>query len=264
MRYLFLLVTICTMASCCASKNDSKKDGMGNDIVKTYAITQLFNDVVVDDNVTLTLNFKDKTLSGYSGCNNFSGSFTQENNTIKIGPLASTKKMCPDISSEDMLFKALANTEKINMNTGKLELANSSGESLLKASAIEEVQNKSQDDKITYEYKAISRGFYLTIYVSNIDDMLLVTTHPDMKPSRQTYSQEEWNKLAAEMNKLDLKNLQNIEAPSKAHQYDGAANANLKITLNENIHQTVVFDHGNPPEEIKELVNTLISFSERD
>lgn len=263
MRYILLLFTICSIASCCANKNNSKNSEIVKDYPKTFTINELYNNTLLEENVTITLNYSDNTVSGYSGCNKYSGSFTEENGIIKIGPLASTKKMCLNISSETSLFKALANTEKINIDSGNLELLSSSGETVLKASANEKIESKNQDN-ITFEYSARSRGYYLTVYVSNIDNMLLVTKHQDMKPARQTYSQEDWGKLISEMNTLELKSLETMEAPSKAHQYDGAAIASLKITVNENSYQTMSFDHGNPPEKIKELVNTLISFSERE
>ena len=38
----------------------------------------------------------DNTLSGFGGCNNFMGSYKLEENHIKIGPLAGTRKFCAD------------------------------------------------------------------------------------------------------------------------------------------------------------------------
>ena len=51
----------------------------------------------------------DGKVIGSGGCNNFSGQFTQNDNSIEIGPLAATKKMCPpDIMEiENRLFMLL-------------------------------------------------------------------------------------------------------------------------------------------------------------
>jgi heat shock protein HslJ len=38
----------------------------------------------------------DGTLSGSSGCNTYSGSYTVEGDTVSIGPLASTRMACAD------------------------------------------------------------------------------------------------------------------------------------------------------------------------
>ncbi len=38
----------------------------------------------------------DNTLSGFGGCNNFMGSYKLEENRIKIGPLAGTRRFCSD------------------------------------------------------------------------------------------------------------------------------------------------------------------------
>ena len=49
--------------------------------------------------VTMTTDFTDADVSGNAGCNNFNGSYTVDGDSIKIGPLASTKKAC---SSEEI------------------------------------------------------------------------------------------------------------------------------------------------------------------
>ena len=45
---------------------------------------------------TLTANFDaEGTISGSAGCNDYFGSYTTDGDTITIGPLASTRKLCP-------------------------------------------------------------------------------------------------------------------------------------------------------------------------
>ena len=47
----------------------------------------------------MTTEFTDSAVSGNAGCNNFNGPYTVDGDTIKIGPLASTKMAC---SSEEL------------------------------------------------------------------------------------------------------------------------------------------------------------------
>lgn len=48
-------------------------------------------------------------IAGNGGCNQFSGTFSTDENTIAIGPLASTRKACAEevMNMEGQLFKAL-------------------------------------------------------------------------------------------------------------------------------------------------------------
>ncbi len=46
--------------------------------------------------VTPTAKFSSGQFSGFAGCNTFSGPFTQEGDTIHIGPLAGTKVACDE------------------------------------------------------------------------------------------------------------------------------------------------------------------------
>lgn len=61
---------------------------------------------------------------GSGGCNNFSGSFTQDGKAIKIGPLASTRKMCPpDIMNvETKLLKILDQARYVEASHLKMSL----------------------------------------------------------------------------------------------------------------------------------------------
>lgn len=53
----------------------------------------------------------DGRIAGFAGCNTFSGSFTMLKETIKIGPLLSTKMFCPAMLVEDNLLRALGQAE---------------------------------------------------------------------------------------------------------------------------------------------------------
>ena len=55
----------------------------------------------------ITVNFlEDGTVAGNAGCNDYFGSFETDGDTIAIGPLGSTRKMCPGegIMEQEALF----------------------------------------------------------------------------------------------------------------------------------------------------------------
>jgi heat shock protein HslJ len=48
------------------------------------------------------IQFRDGHVAGHSGCNRFTGSYKQQGETLKLGPLASTKMACaPDRMKEE-------------------------------------------------------------------------------------------------------------------------------------------------------------------
>lgn len=71
-------------------------------------------------------------VSGFSGCNNFSGKFTLDDHTIKFENIAVTKKMCPNMEIEDIFISHLNMAELIYANQdGDLVLATGEREELI-------------------------------------------------------------------------------------------------------------------------------------
>ncbi|TYC09667.1 META domain-containing protein [Bizionia gelidisalsuginis] len=77
------------------------------------------------DKISFTLNGTDNTITGYSGCNFFKGTYTvTDNGIISFSPLASTRKACPDaIINASHLFKVfnLAHNFTLSGDTLTLE-----------------------------------------------------------------------------------------------------------------------------------------------
>jgi heat shock protein HslJ len=75
---------------------------------------------------TLTANFgEDGTLTGNSGCNDYSGPYKVTGNQIGIGPLSSTKKACSDpagvMDQESQYLAALENAQVFVVDGNALE-----------------------------------------------------------------------------------------------------------------------------------------------
>ena len=69
-------------------------------------------------------------------------------------------------------------------------------------------------------------------------------------------------KLIANMVKdIDLEGIPDLKAPTEARFYDGAPIANLKITRNGEVYESQAFDHGQPPAQLKNLVEKLLSYA---
>lgn len=73
----------------------------------------------------ISLNLQDGQASGFSGCNNFHGSYTIAQQSIKFGPLASTRKACIDPSAtaaEQMFLQHIGKVDGYSLKSGKLLL----------------------------------------------------------------------------------------------------------------------------------------------
>lgn len=121
-----------------------------------------------------------------------------------------------------------------------------------------EMSDRNTQENMKLTYQAVSRGFFLKIWVEG--DSLSFTSDYNLKEVN-TYqiSQEEKEALLTLLNNIDATALPGLESPSKAHQYDGAAIATFEISKDEEIYKTSAFDHGNPSVVIKDLVEKMLS-----
>lgn len=109
-------------------------------------------------------------------------------------------------------------------------------------------------------YVASSRGFYEKIEVSRA----LVVVHNDRKGDRSDsikLNTGKWNEITALVNKIKLKNLPYLKAPSEKRMHDGAHHAQLIIVFEDRIYESSGFDHGNPPNDIRALINYILDLS---
>jgi hypothetical protein len=111
------------------------------------------------------------------------------------------------------------------------------------------------------EYTANSRGLYNNTVVEN--KTVSVTNTRDGKPVSNSLTDSQWNTLIKEFKKVNLEEIPSLKAPTQKRFHDGAAMADLKITYKGKTYESQTFDNGFPPEKIKNLVNTILSFSKK-
>ena len=100
----------------------------------TFHVTALNNGsggvVSVAQGVDLTATFgTDGTVSGFSGCNTFNGPYTLSGDSIKIGPIATTRKACAAdaMTTESQYLAALASSTTVELAPTTLGLRDASG-----------------------------------------------------------------------------------------------------------------------------------------
>jgi heat shock protein HslJ len=83
----------------------------------------------------------DGTLSGNAGCNDFNGSYTVDGETLTVGPLATTRKMCSEpegvMDTEQAFLNDLGNAAKFTIFGGTLTIFDKDGGKLLIAKPAE-------------------------------------------------------------------------------------------------------------------------------
>lgn len=70
----------------------------------------------------------DNQVRGYAGCNQFTGSATVSGDTLSFGPIASTRRMCPDAMQQEGAFlQALENAHRFSISGEDLAVQDASG-----------------------------------------------------------------------------------------------------------------------------------------
>ncbi|PWH83690.1 hypothetical protein DIS18_03805 [Algibacter marinivivus] len=119
---------------------------------------------------------------------------------------------------------------------------------------------QAEQDNLSLEYTASTRGSYLQIIIK--DKTIYYSKERGANSITKSCPDELWEKILKECYRVDLEKLPTFTVPSKNHQLDGALRAYLKIITNGEIHQSQSFDHGNPPKEIASLVKEILSVVE--
>ena len=256
MKILTLILTISTLTSCCNTKDvyamqDNKKSI--NTITEKYVVSNIGTENVSEHHLTLQFNDSTNTVSGFSGCNRFSGSYKITGNSISFGPLASTRMACMDETNkiETNMLEALSKANTFTIENQNIKLLN--GDDVL--------LDAKQDNSYIIEYTALSRGLFNQYIFEN--NKLTIQKDRASSPTSIDCTQEESDAVIEILKSLNLEELKTYEAPTEKRLYDGAAIATLKITHQGKTYQTPEFDHGDPNKEIAPLVNAILKLSEK-
>jgi heat shock protein HslJ len=86
------------------------------------------------EGTSITLTFGNGTLSGFAGCNNYNASFSStraagSTNSISVGPIASTEKLCPEeiMTQEQGYLASLQTASSYTISGATLTLATAEG-----------------------------------------------------------------------------------------------------------------------------------------
>ena len=261
MKFLLSLFSVIVLADSCNSKTNAMDAKLldQNSIHGDYIVTQLGNKSLKTQ--TLKISFsKTNEVTGFGGCNSFFGTYTLEKGKISFGNIASSKKYCgKEIGTTERHFlSALSKSNEVKLIDGNL-MFSSDDEILVKASKYSKEKVALSNPVIIY--KAISRGSFDYIKISGTK--VSVSTDRNLKSfSDYKCTEEDQEKLAELLSNLKLNDITQLEAPTDKRLFDGAPIATLTILKDKEKFTTPSFDHGHPPNEIKALVNKVLSIKE--
>ncbi len=70
---------------------------------------------------------RDRSARGFAGCNNFRGTYTLEGDSLRFGPIITTRRACGIMSLEQSYLRALEAAHGFRFQTDSLELRERGG-----------------------------------------------------------------------------------------------------------------------------------------
>jgi heat shock protein HslJ len=128
-KYIGILLPLVVLAAGCATQPVPLTDLGGAPWVATT-----IQGAPPASGVPSTLQFIDqKQVSGNSGCNNYTGGVTISGDELRIGQVASTRKMClpPLMGQENRFFVALPLVRRAKLEAGGLILLDDNGRAVM-------------------------------------------------------------------------------------------------------------------------------------
>lgn len=103
------------------------------DLIKEWTVIKINGLDQLSTSPTMIFQREDTKVSGFAGCNNYFSTYSVSDNTLSFGPAGSTKKLCPDMSVEDIFFKTLPNIARYEVVKKELYLYDQNDELLILA-----------------------------------------------------------------------------------------------------------------------------------
>jgi hypothetical protein len=116
-------------------------------------------------------------------------------------------------------------------------------------------------EKTFFIYKKYTRGFYNEFHIGE-EKITSYLNYQKTEISEKSTGKKHWEYCLKLLKDIDLKNFSYLEAPSNLRQTDRVLHGVLTLKIKEkDFIASCHFDHGNPPEKIKVLVEHLLDIS---
>ena len=119
------------LMGCLSKKSSHEVNQRLNDI---WIAKRINGNTIIESDYrpTLEINLKENKIYGSDGCNNYQGNITKASEiTIGFSPLASTRKMCQDMTIASAYNNAIKKIESYKLEDLELTLFNAEDQELL-------------------------------------------------------------------------------------------------------------------------------------
>lgn len=118
---------------------------------------------------------------------------------------------------------------------------------------------KYQFNKIAY--KAFSRGSSESIVIEKNQNNYAKARLIHLKNGKEVLNKRfgKFRSLYKVTKNITVEEIDKIKVPSKKYQFDGAMLTTVEFSILDKVYRSSSFDHDNPPEELKPLIDYLKS-----
>ncbi len=121
--------------------------------------------------------------------------------------------------------------------------------------------NQEMNSIDSFSYETFTRGSS-TMYVVTPDNVKVKSTGLNSNENSNNITSKEWNSLIEIAKNMDASKMSQLDAPTDSRASDRALHAILSLRKNDTVYKTNSFDHGNPPAEVKPLVEAILRLAE--
>lgn len=124
-------VVCAVMAAASGPALSHNADGTHTHWDVTYVVIEVDGAPVPETPTPAELTFGvDGTVSGFAGCNRFTGSYETDGKTLSVGPLAVTRMLCPpaQMDLEALVVAGLSGAARVERDGPRLSLFDEDGE----------------------------------------------------------------------------------------------------------------------------------------
>jgi len=104
-----------------------------SDLIKEWTVIKIKGLEQLSNSPTMIFEKEDSKVAGFAGCNNYFATYNVSGNALSFGHAGATRKLCPDMSVEDVFFKSLPNISRFEIVKKELYLYDQNDELLILA-----------------------------------------------------------------------------------------------------------------------------------
>ncbi len=214
-------------------------------------------------NIAPYFTINDGQISGNNGCNDFGGEITtDESGVFKPGVLRMTKKYCVELAALEKAFHAtLSNAAYYKINDGVLFVLDKSKYVLMSASTSKpNIEDNTSYQPYIIEYNTYSQNFaFKNKIIENKNTLYYFELQPKKTEEKKcALSKTDLKFFKDELLKLKNTDLESLKPPSTNYKDNGAVGATLIVSFKGSTYRVPTFDHGNPPKEIRAIVEKIM------